>query len=205
MPTSPSAAGIDLIEAIFSQPVLFHHLRRPLYWGSLGRVEAALGLQDGERLLDVGCGTGQCARLARGPYVGIDTAIPYLRFARQRQRDGERGFVAMSAFDCAFPERAFDRALLINMVHHLDDVAATRLLAQLRRVVRRRVVLMEAAPEIANPIERFLLRHDRGDHVRGGPALRALVEPHFEIEAEERFHNFLHISPQVLLSLRPRD
>jgi len=128
----PAAKQAALVEAIFARPELFYHLRRPLYWGSLGRLTAALALADGDRLLDVGCGTGMCARLAKRAYVGIDASLPYLRFANARWRSARHSFVAMDAFACGFAANAFDKAIVINMVHHLDDDATDALFAQLR-------------------------------------------------------------------------
>jgi SAM-dependent methyltransferase len=200
----PATKQALLIEKIFARPALFFHLRRPIYLGSLARLRAALALHPGESLLDVGCGTGMCAPLARGTYVGIDATMAYLRFASTRWRSPTRSFVAMDAFDCGFAAQTFDKAILVNMVHHLDDAATDALFAQLRRIVRGRVVVMDAAPEIANPVERFVLRYDRGDHIRDGDRLRPLLTRHFDLEHEERFHNALHIVPQVIFSLRPR-
>jgi SAM-dependent methyltransferase len=200
----PSTKQAVLIEAIFSRPALFYYLRRPIYWGTFARLQSALALADGERLLDVGCGTGMCARLAKSAYVGMDTALPYLRFANARWRSAVHSFVAMDAFACGFAADAFDKAILINMVHHLDDIAVDALFAQLRSIVRTRVVVMDAAPEIASPLERWVLHYDRGHHIRSGARLRTLFSTHFEIEREERFHNALRIVPQVVFSLRPR-
>lgn len=90
------------------------------------------------------------------------------------------------------------------MVHHLAGDEADALFTQLREIVRTRVVVMDAAPEIANPVERLVLRYDRGNHIRPGDRLRALFTRHFDVEHEERFHNALHIVPQVVFSLRPR-
>jgi hypothetical protein len=145
-----------------------------------------------------------CAPLAIGPYVGIDATREYVRFAAQRWQHGQRSFVVMDAFACGFAPGTFDKAILINMVHHLDEAAVAALFDQLRRIVRGRIVVMDAAPEIANPVERFVLRYDRGDHIRTGERLRPLLARHFEVESEERFHNALHIVPQVIFTLRPR-
>ena len=145
-----------------------------------------------------------CAPLANGPYVGIDATLEYVRFAAQRWQHGQRSFVVMDAFACGFAPGTFDKAILINMVHHLDEAAVAALFDQLRRIVRGRIVVMDAAPEIANPVERFVLRYDRGDYIRTGERLRPLLARHFEVESEERFHNALHIVPQVIFTLRPR-
>jgi SAM-dependent methyltransferase len=201
----PRTKQARLIEAIFRRPTLFYYLRRPLYWGSLARLREALSLLPGERLLDVGCGTGMCAPLAdRGPYVGIDDTIDYVRFAASRWQNAQRSFAVMDAFACGFAPATFDKAILINMVHHLDAPSVAALFDQLRRIVRGRVVVMDAAPEIANPVERLVLRCDRGDHIRSAERLRPLFGRDFEIEREERFHNALHIVPQVIFTLRPR-
>jgi ubiquinone/menaquinone biosynthesis C-methylase UbiE len=175
-----------------------------VHLGSMKRLTAALALEDGERLLDVGCGTGICATLARGIYVGCDTFVPYLDFCRRRAAGRSHLFVAMNAANMCFGDRAFDKAIVTNMVHHLDNSAADRMLAELRRVVRKRVVLMDAALDIANPIERFVLSHDRGDYLRDGAALRSLLSRHFDIEDQETFHNTLHFVPQIVFRLVPR-
>jgi SAM-dependent methyltransferase len=200
----PPTRQAALIEAIFQRPALFYYLRRPIYWGTFRRLSAALALTDGERLLDVGCGTGMCARLTTGRYVGVDAAMDYLRFAHAHWASRTHSFVKMDAFQCGFGPRTFDKAILINMVHHLDDVAVDALFEQLRTIVRTRVVVMDAAPDIAQPLERFVLRYDRGDYIRGAAALRALLARHFDVEREESFHNTLHIVPQIVFSLRPR-
>src|SRR5512143_3442451 len=112
---------MDLVEGLFSQPALFHYLRRPIYLGTLPRLSAALALAPQESLLDVGCGTGTCAALTNGGrYVGIDTSLSYLRYCRRRLAGGRFEFLAMSAFESAFADRAFDKAIVINVVHHLD-------------------------------------------------------------------------------------
>lgn len=194
---------MDFVHRVVERSALFYYLRVPTYWGTLSRVRDALALGEGERLLDVGCGTGMAAVLARGFYVGVDTTARYLAYARRTAAPG-RHFVAMSAFELAFADRAFDKAVVVNMVHHLDEPAVERLLAELRRVVRGRVVLLDAAPDAANRVERFLLRHDRGHHIRERDALRAILARHFTVRREEVFHNTVRTAPQVLFDLEPR-
>ena len=200
----PSTRQAGFIEAIFARPALFYYLRRPIYWGAFRRLRAALALANGDRLLDVGCGTGMCARLTTGRYVGVDSAMAYLRFAHAHWSSHTHSFVAMDAFQCGFGPDTFDKAILINMVHHLDDATVDALFAQLRAIVRTRLVVMDAALDIAQPLERLVLRYDRGDYIRGGADLRRLLSRHFEVDHEESFHNTLHIVPQVIFSLRPR-
>lgn len=197
-------AVIRLVELVLASGAAFHYGRIPTYFGTVPRVEAVLALASGESLLDVGCGTGLFAPVARGTYVGIDTARAYLRFGQRRAENGTHFFVAMSVLDLGFAPRTFDKAIVVNLVHHLDAAAVDQLLIELNRIVRRKVVLMDAAPEAANRFERFLLRHDRGDYIRDRAALRALLGRHFEIESEDVCHNALRTVPQVIFGLVPK-
>lgn len=209
-PTPPSgstgapALGARLVHFLAERRPVFHYCRLPVYWGTMRRLSQALDLQAGERLLDVGCGTGVGARLARGMYVGLDTDFDSLRFARAHAPQASCSFVHMSALSLGFAGSAFDKAVLMNMVHHLDENILDRLLDQLRGVVRERVFVLDVAPDAANTLSRYFLGHDRGDHIRERPELRALLQRYFEVVNEEVFHNFLRTIPQVLFTLAPR-
>jgi SAM-dependent methyltransferase len=195
----------SILDLILGWGGLFHYLRLPAYWGTMRRIESALALQPDERLLDVGCGTGVGSRLGKRMYVGVDRGLNHLRFAARRSSRSSCMFAAMSALDLGVADRAFEKALLINVAHHLDDDALDRLLTELKRVVRTKIVVVDAAPEDANRLEAFLFRHDRGDHVRGRRVLRSFLSRHHVVEREEVFHNRLHTVRQVLFSLVPKD
>ena len=182
----------------------FHYTRIPVYWGTMGRLARVLDAQPGERILDVGCGTGVGTRLLRQGYVGIDVEIPYLHYARRQATGSDCAFASMSAAALGFHARSFDKALLINVAHHLDDVLLDEFLVEVARVVRRSVVVLDAAPDTANRVSRFILAHDRGKHVRPRRELRTLLERRYDVTHEEVFHNTLRIASQVLFALAPK-
>ena len=75
------------------------------------------GLADGDRVLDVGCGTGnlsfalpEAANVAT--VTGIDQAQVYLAFARSRTGDPRFSFQHADARALPFPDASFDRAVL---------------------------------------------------------------------------------------------
>jgi SAM-dependent methyltransferase len=167
-------------------------------------MRQALAVELGERLLDVGCGGGMGARLTRGFYVGVDTDLTYLRFARQRlRRLGTHSFLSMSAMELAFRDGAFDKGMMLNVVHHLDDDMVDRFFRELRRVVRKKVFVLDHAPEHDNFVSGWLLSLDRGEHFRRRDELRPLLARHWDIEREEAFYNTERTISHVLFTLVP--
>lgn len=120
---------------------VLHHLvgLRPIHREMI--TLASLG--DGQRLLDIGCGTGNLL-LATGklhPRVeltGLDPDPKALaRAARKFRRAGldvrcDRGF----AQELPYPDGSFDRVFSSLMLHHLDTASKDALLAEAHRVLR---------------------------------------------------------------------
>lgn len=193
-----------LLQRMAANPTLFDWTRRVVYAGTFQHVAQALALREGERLLDLGCGTGFAAQLRPTQYVGIDRSAEGLATARRRRSQGGCGFAAMSANALGFRPGAFDKAVCIHVVHHLDTALLDAALQELSRVVRGAVVIVDAAPDIANGMERFLLAHDRGEFVRSRDELRAILTRWYTLDREVLFHNTFRTAPQALFRLLPR-
>ena len=84
--------------------------------------------QPGEKILDIGCGTGEIVRYLAGcEYLGIDRHQPYINYA-QRTFGSAGRFICADVADHidAFDSR-FDVILANGLLHHLDDDLAHRL------------------------------------------------------------------------------
>lgn len=97
-------------------------------------------LRAGQRVLDVGCGTGNLLVALRATHPEVDAAgiDPDERaLARARRKLGagsvrlDRGF----AGELPYPDGTFDRVLSTLMFHHLDTAEKERMLAEVRRVL----------------------------------------------------------------------
>jgi SAM-dependent methyltransferase len=95
-----------------------------------------------ERLLDVGCGTGQHAArfAARGwDVVGVDQSADMLRAAEARSGDGQARFVQQDMRALDLPTADFDAAVCLfdSIGYGVTNEAIARTLSGIRRHVRR--------------------------------------------------------------------
>jgi demethylmenaquinone methyltransferase / 2-methoxy-6-polyprenyl-1,4-benzoquinol methylase len=94
----------------------------------------ALRAAPGDRVLDLGCGTGRLGSLlsARHPITGLDVSFAMLRQA-QRRSAGRLALVQGSAFRLPFANGSFGGAVSAFVLRNLDDLPAA--FAELARVV----------------------------------------------------------------------
>lgn len=102
-----------------------------------------VGLSPGEHVLDIGCGTGTLALLAKevtgpeGVVVGLDADPKILQVARQKQEKRgldvyfEQGLIQ----NLPFTDNHFNVVFSTLMMHHLPDDIKQQGLAEIRRVL----------------------------------------------------------------------
>jgi len=100
---------------------------------------AFAGVQDGDRVLDVGCGTGSLAEAVaavtrRSEIVGIDPSAPFIEYASSRMRNSRITFEVGSALAIPYSDTSFDRCLSLLVLHQVPNVP--KALSEMRRVVR---------------------------------------------------------------------
>jgi ubiquinone/menaquinone biosynthesis C-methylase UbiE len=121
------------------------------------------GVADGEKVLDVGCGTGSLTfALARAADLGEIAAIDYSPvFVEETiRRNSDPRVYVRQADACALPfeDGAFDRALALLVLHFVPE--AGKAVAEMRRVVRQGGVVAAAV----------------WDHLGGMPGMRMMID-----------------------------
>ena len=125
----------------------FHARNADAYEQFMGRWSRRLarpfiafaGLADGERILDVGCGTGsltfalaEAANLAK--IAAIDDSEIYLDAARAKNKDPRVSFERADACALRFEDACFDRAMSLLVLHFIPETE--RAVGEMCRVVR---------------------------------------------------------------------
>lgn len=107
-------------------------------------VAELAGLQPDESVLDVGCGTGTMALVAReavgaaGRVVGIEPSLEMVAAARRKaSRRGISVQIEPGVIErLDFPDRSFDAALCLIVLHHMPDATKARGIHELARVLK---------------------------------------------------------------------
>lgn len=117
-------------------------------------------VQDGDKVLDVGCGTGSLTRalLDSGPAVqvtGIDGSVDYLKVGRRNLGSGRVTLEQGDAQSLPYPDDSFEKCISLLVMNFIPD--STRAVNEMQRVTRAGGSVAAAVWDYGEGME--MLRH----------------------------------------------
>jgi len=149
------------------------------------RLVDAAGVRTGQRVLDIGCGTGYLARLlsravgSSGQVVGIDPSAEMVEYAaRKAVGSSNLRFQIGTAESLDLPADQFDVVVTSLMLHHLPEDLRVPALREMYRVLRPGGTLLAAEAQMPrHAMLRLLARLHEFDRMAGlVPHLAPLAE-----------------------------
>jgi 2-polyprenyl-3-methyl-5-hydroxy-6-metoxy-1,4-benzoquinol methylase len=168
-------------------PILYQAFQNlgGFYSARLSAIERYVRPKSGDRVIDIGCGPGYLVRdLPKGiTYFGFDLDETYISYANRRF--GMRGQFFCCHFDDAAARRLgpVDVAMMNGVLHHIPDSDITSILSAVHNALRPGGTLFTldgAYTKEQTRFSRYMLKHDRGRHVRTPEQYIALLETVFE-------------------------
>lgn len=161
------------------------------------------GIAAGERLLEVGCGTGSLTVVLReiapaASITAVDLADSFVAFARARVDDPAITFRQADACALPFPDASFDRVLSLLVLHFIPDSA--RVVSEFRRVVRPGGVAAACVWDNFGGMPHFRMLFDTASALgldQGRTLLRPLTQPG-QLEAAWRAGGFVDVEASTL-------
>jgi ubiquinone/menaquinone biosynthesis C-methylase UbiE len=170
------------------------------------QVRRAAALRPGDRVVDVGCGTGEVASVV-GPscrYLGLDLSSANVEHARASYGAPHRTFTVLDITGDPLPDGPFDVGFMISVLHHMDEGTADAVLSHLARQVTRRIVVLDLLAVEGNPVQRFFVSLDQGHHVRPLWEQKRLLERHVDVVGGEVFATRSGSATYTLFTCEPR-
>ena len=122
-------------------------------WHHLKFARFKRDLPAGADHLDVGCGPGTFIGTLSPERrsTGVDVTREFLDIARSRYGGPNKIFAEMTAESLEFDDNTFDVVTCIEVIEHIGEAGVTRLLGEIRRVLRPGGLLLTSTPNYASP------------------------------------------------------
>lgn len=147
-------------------------------------IEDYIKPQSGQKILDIGCGTGQMLDYMPRDidFVGYDIQEEYIEHAKKHY--GDRGrFYCTRVNEMESFEADFDVVMVVGVLHHLDDQESNVLVEMARNALRPGGVFYLFEPiwlDGQSAGAKFFLKNDRGQNIRTIDEYRSLLDVHFD-------------------------
>jgi 2-polyprenyl-3-methyl-5-hydroxy-6-metoxy-1,4-benzoquinol methylase len=169
-------------------------------------VEQYICPQEGDRILDIGCGTGKIVQyLPNVDYLGFDASQEYIKTAqvefyketKNSALNKKVKFVCQEVNANKIKEDAyFDIVLALGILHHLSDLESLQLFNTAMHSLKpggKLITFDGAYVPNQSPLARWIISKDRGQNVRTKEAYLDLASQVFSKITTSIRHDLLRI------------
>lgn len=160
------------VRSVLGHPIIYNSLQW-LFGGGHGLpdfVKEFVCPRPGDKVLDIGCGPAKIVDYLSGvSYWGFDPSLAYIKQAKKMYGDAGTFFCKDLTEEDLAVLPSFDIALILGVIHHLDDNTAGAILRLVHQALKPggRLITIDACfTSKQNPIARCLISWDRGQNVR---------------------------------------
>jgi len=131
----------------YDQELFYTRSALPVRMVERWRVRRVVGLlspRESDRILEIGCGTGNVLREMKvGRVVGVDISVGVLR--RAREKLGDRGrLISGDAEALPFPDQSFDKILCTEVLEHVLNPGAV--ISEIGRLMKSGGIAVVSVP-----------------------------------------------------------
>lgn len=146
---------------------------------------AFAGVKNGDRVLDVGTGTGALASaleavVKSGEVVGIDPSEGFISYARKNAKSGRIRFEVGDAQALKFKDASFDQTMALLVMNFIPD--HNKAIAEMRRVTRPEGVVSACVWDYNAGMQ--MLRFFWDEVIALDPAMESKDERHMKLSRE---------------------
>ena len=146
---------------------------------------AFAGVKNGDRVLDVGTGTGSLASalettMTSSEIVGIDPSEGFINYAKKNAKSGRARFEVGDAQALRFPDASFDQTMALLVMNFVPD--HNKAIGEMRRVTRPQGVVSACVWDYNAGMQ--MLRFFWDEAVALDPAIEPKDERHMKLSRE---------------------
>jgi len=146
---------------------------------------AFAGVKNGDRILDVGTGTGSLASalettMTSSEIVGIDPSEGFISYAKKNAKSGRARFEVGDAQALRFPDASFDQTMALLVMNFVPD--HNKAIGEMRRVTRPQGVVSACVWDYNAGMQ--MLRFFWDEAVALDPAIEPKDERHMKLSRE---------------------
>jgi len=182
-----------IVQTLTSSPVMYDICQVVLEGDYHTAITETVDQTGDEKILEIGCGTGYFGQFFNN-YTGVDIDPAYIAGAKRQYESATRKFLVGDATALDFPDKSFDKVVVINVIHHLNDDETRAALGEAKRLAKKYVYIFDMSTDRVSFITPLLLSLDNGKFIRPLEEQLKLVSGVLGVETSSVF-----IPPRKLL------